>query len=65
MSLLASCFIWNVWELNGRAHRNVIREFLVQERATLVCIQETKLSTVCNSLAIEILGPAFDYDYPL
>jgi exonuclease III len=26
-----------------------------------VCIQETKLSSVCNVLAIEILGPAFDY----
>ncbi|XP_066396350.1 uncharacterized protein [Miscanthus floridulus] len=36
---------------------------LVQERATLICIQETKLSVVCNSLAIEILGQAFDYDY--
>jgi hypothetical protein len=49
--------------LNGRARRNVVQEFLVQERATLICIQETKLSTVCNSLANEILGPAFDYDY--
>jgi hypothetical protein len=49
--------------LNGHARHNVIREFLVQERATLVCIQETKLSIVCNSLANEILGPTFDYDY--
>jgi hypothetical protein len=29
----------------------------------LICIQETKLSTICNFLAIEILGPTFDYDY--
>jgi len=28
-----------------------------------VCIQETKLSSLCNLLANEILGPAFDYDF--
>jgi exonuclease III len=27
----------------------------------LVCIQETKLSMICNALANEILGTAFDY----
>jgi hypothetical protein len=38
-----------------------VREFLLQENPTLVCLQETKLSTVCNSLGNEILGAAFDY----
>ena len=63
MSSLPTCFVWNVRGLNGRARRNVVREFLVQERATLVCIQETKISVMCNSIANETLGTAFDYDY--
>lgn len=63
MSSLPSCFVWNVRGLNGRARRNVVREFLVQERPTLVCIQEIKLSVICNTLANETLGPAFAYDY--
>ena len=61
MSSLANCFVWNVRGLNGRARRNVVREFVVQERPTLVCIQETKLSMICNALANKILGTAFDY----
>jgi len=40
-----------------------VREFLVQERATLVCIQETKIYVMRNSIANETLGTAFDYDY--
>lgn len=63
MSSISNCFVWNVRGLNGRARRNVVREFVVQERPTLVCIQETKLSVICNSLANEILGTNFDYDY--
>ena len=63
MSSLACCFVWNVRGLNGRARRNVVREFLVQERPTLVCILETKLSVICNALANEILGTTFAYDF--
>ena len=58
-----NCFVWNVRGLNGRARRNVVRDLVTQERATLVCLQETKLSVICNSLAYEILGSMFDYDY--
>jgi hypothetical protein len=29
----------------------------------LVCLQETKISDVCNSLVAQILGTMFDYDY--
>jgi exonuclease III len=58
-----SCFVWNVWGLNGRARRNVVREFLVQQRATVVCLQETKLSNVCTTKAAEILGSMFDYEF--
>lgn len=59
----SNCFIWNVRGLNGRARRNVVRDLVSQERATIVCLQETKLSTICNSMAAEILGSLFDYDY--
>ena len=58
-----NCFVWNVRGLNGRDRRNVVRDLVSQERATLVCLQETKLSTICNPLANEILGSMFDYDY--
>ena len=49
--------------LNGRARRNVVRDLVTQERVSLVCLHETKLSVICNSLANEILGSMFDYDY--
>jgi hypothetical protein len=63
MSPIDSCLAWNVRGLNARARRNVVREFVVQERPTLVCILETKLeptlaciletkfSNICNALA--------------
>jgi hypothetical protein len=38
----------------ARTYRNVVREFLVQKRAT---------PRLCNSIANETLGTAFDYDY--
>jgi len=63
MSSAFCCLVWNVRGLNARARRNVVREFVVQERPTLVCLQETKLSSVCNSLANEILGGPFAYDF--
>ena len=33
------------------------------EKPSIVCIQETKLSSVCNSVSNELLGSAFDYDF--
>jgi hypothetical protein len=61
MSSSFTCFFWNVRGLNDRARRNVVRETLLLHKPSIVCIQETKLSSVCNVLAIEILGTAFDY----
>jgi hypothetical protein len=63
MSPIDSCLAWNVRGLNARARHNVVREFVVQERPTLICIQETKLSNICNALATEILGTVFAYDF--
>ena len=33
------------------------------EKPSIVCIQETKLSSFCNSVSNELLGSAFDYDF--
>jgi hypothetical protein len=53
-----NCLVWNVRGLNDHARRNVVRD----ERATLVCLQETKLPNLCTALANKILGTMFDYD---
>lgn len=63
MSSNLSCFVWNVRGLNGRARRSIVREFLVQQWATVVCLQETKVSTISSAWANEILGCTFDYDF--
>jgi endonuclease/exonuclease/phosphatase family metal-dependent hydrolase len=63
MTSTDSCFVWNVRGLNGRARRNVVREFLVQHRASIVCLQETKLAAVCNAQASEVLGSMYDYAF--
>lgn len=41
----------------------MVRDLIAQERASLVCLQETKLTDICSSLASEILGSLFDYDF--
>jgi hypothetical protein len=58
-----NCLVWNVRGLNGRERRNVVRDLVSQECASLVCLQETKLSNICNPLANDILGGMFDYDF--
>lgn len=55
--------IWNVRGLKGKARRDSIREFILQEHASLVCLQETKLHVVSNRAANELLGLMFDYVY--
>ena len=39
-------FIWNVRGLNSRARRDVVREFMIQERALVACLVETKLDVM-------------------
>ena len=59
----SSCFVWNVRGLNERARRNVVKEFVLLLKPTIVCIQETKLSSICNNVAVQIVGASFDYDF--
>jgi exonuclease III len=56
-----NCLVWNVHGLNSRACRNVVWECLVCHKPSLVCLQDTKLSGIYNTLALELLGPSFDY----
>ena len=44
-----------------RARRSVVREFLLQERVTVLCLVETKLDVLTASMASELMGLAFDY----
>lgn len=53
--------IWNVRGLNARARRSSVREFVVQERVSLLCLQETKMVDVPPALVNEMLGPLFEY----
>jgi exonuclease III len=45
-------FIWNVHGLNGRARCAVVTDSVSQERASIVCLQETKLSVIDNQLIL-------------
>jgi exonuclease III len=53
--------IWNVHGLNARARRNSVREFVMQKRVFILCLQETKMDVVTPSLVNEMQGPLFDY----
>jgi hypothetical protein len=52
---------WNVRGLNSRARRNVVRTVVTQQRASVVCVQESKIENFSVSMNLEITG--FDFDY--
>ena len=54
-------FIWNVRGLNSRAHRDVVREFLQQQRVSVVCLVETKVDVLLSGMATDLMGTTFDY----
>ena len=58
-----SVFDWNVRGLNGRARRDVVREFILLHRPSFVSLQETKLQDVPQCLANEILGLGYGYEF--
>lgn len=59
--LSRNIFIWNVRGLNMRAHRSIVHEFLSQERATALCLVETKVDVLSATLVSELMGADFDY----
>lgn len=50
---------WNLRGLNNPARRLVLRNMVSQQKATIVCIQESKLAMVDNALIVEAFGPQF------
>lgn len=54
-------FIRNVCDFNSWAHRDALREFLVQERASVVCLVETKIDVVQPCFISDLMGTTFDY----
>lgn len=50
---------WNVRGLIGKARRDSVKEFVVHERVSVLCAQETKLQVVCNQVISSMLGPMF------
>jgi hypothetical protein len=51
---------WNVRGLNDAAHRELVSETVVCSRPNIVCLQETKLSSITPTMALEILGQHLD-----
>ncbi|WVZ62402.1 hypothetical protein U9M48_012158 [Paspalum notatum var. saurae] len=55
---------WNVCGLNSRAHRDNVRTLVDGIRADIVCLQETKLSSVSSDVVFGMLGMNFvDYAF--
>ena len=50
----------NVRGLNDGAKRASVRAFIERTGSSIVCIQETKLSTFCDADRVEIAGPRYD-----
>lgn len=54
-------FIWNVRGANSRARRDAVREFMSQQRASIACLVETKVTVMQPAMAIDLVGSSFDY----
>lgn len=51
MLLVKNILVWNVRGLNMRARRDVVREFVLKERVSLLCLLETKIDVLSVSMA--------------
>jgi hypothetical protein len=38
--------VWNVRGLNSKARRQVVKEIVLRERASIICLQETKMAVI-------------------
>ncbi|KAM3333368.1 hypothetical protein ACQJBY_028445 [Aegilops geniculata] len=54
---------WNMRGLNSRAKRTVVHSVLAPIDPCIVCLSETKLSSISLSTVLEILGPSFSDFY--
>lgn len=56
---------WNVRGLNSGAKRTTVRSVISTIFPSIVCLQETKLAHVSDSIMLETLGPLFEDYYSL
>jgi hypothetical protein len=56
---------WNVRGLNERSHHDSVCKLVRSEHASLICLQETKLSVISDYDVAQILGSGFDYFFLL
>jgi exonuclease III len=54
---------WNVRGLNNPAHRQVVKDLVADNACSVICIQETKLSSVDDALISATLGQQFIDQY--
>lgn len=62
---LSSILVWNVWGLNGKARRDVVREIIASTRPEIVCLQETKIQNMTSRVLLSALGSSLDQDVAL
>jgi hypothetical protein len=62
---LENILIWNVRGLNARSHRDALKELVVAEKPSLVCLEETKMHVISDFDVMQILDARFDYAYLL
>lgn len=55
--------VWNVRSLNSRTRRNVVRDIVEQQQASIVCLQESKVANPSVSMNTELTGCDYDYVY--
>jgi exonuclease III len=53
-------FNWNVRGLNAPARREAVRAMIQAAHSNLVCLQEIKLASVDDQIALDILGLSLD-----
>jgi len=51
--------VWNVRGLNSRSRRDALRGVVGDANASVVCVQETKLSVISSFMINEMLGAGF------
>jgi len=51
--------IWNARGLNSRARRTAVRDVIVLERVSVVCLQGTKVAVFSVNMINELLGLDF------
>lgn len=54
-----SVLSWNVRGLNDAAHRELVKQTTLGARPSVVCLQETKLSSITQPIVADTLGQGF------